>query len=168
MTQQKVLALVGWSGSGKTTLLTALLPLLAASRLRISTAKHAHHSVDPDQPGKDSYRHREAGAAEVMLATRDRFVLFHEHRGGKEPDLAALIARMAPADLILAEGFKAAMVPKLEVHRPVLGKPPLWPDDQHVMAVAADAALPECSLPVLDLGAPAMIAQFIMDRFALK
>ena len=78
---QTILALVGWSGSGKTTLLTALLSLLTAEGLRVSTAKHAHHSVDPDQPGKDSYRHREAGAAEVMLATRERFMLFHEHHG---------------------------------------------------------------------------------------
>jgi molybdopterin-guanine dinucleotide biosynthesis protein B len=168
MDRPRILALVGWSGSGKTTLLTSLLPLLIGQDLRVSTAKHAHHSVDPDQPGKDSHRHREAGAAEVMLATRDRFVLFHELRGAAEPDLAALVARMAPADLILAEGFKAAMVPKIEVYRPALGKPPLWPDDRHVIAVAADTALPEAALPVLDLGAPAAIAQFIMDRFALK
>ncbi len=165
---QNVLALVGWSGSGKTTLLTTLLPLLAARGLRISTAKHAHHSVDPDQPGKDSHRHRQAGAAEVMLATRERFVLFHEHRGEAEPDLAALIARMAPVDLILAEGFKSAIVPKLEIHRPALGKPPLWPDDPQIIAVAADVALPQCSVPALALGAPAAIASFIMDRFSLK
>ena len=149
-------------------MLTALLPLLTARGLRVSTAKHAHHSVDPDQPGKDSHRHRQAGAAEVMLATRERFVLFHEHRGEAEPDLAALVARMAPADLILAEGFKSAMVAKLEIHRPSLGKPPLWPDDPQIIAVAADAALPRCSMPVLALGAPAVIAAFIMDRFALK
>ena len=165
---QNVLALVGWSGSGKTTLLTALLPLLTARGLRVSTAKHAHHSVDPDQPGKDSHRHRQAGAAEVMLATRERFVLFHEHRGEAEPDLAALIARMAPVDLILAEGFKSAMVPKLEIHRTTLGKPPLWPDDPQIIGVAADAALPGCSVPVLDLDAPAMIGRFIMNRFALQ
>jgi molybdopterin-guanine dinucleotide biosynthesis protein B len=165
---QNVLSLIGWSGSGKTTLLVALLPLFAAKGLHVSTVKHAHHTVDPDQPGKDSYRHRRAGATEVMLATRDRFVLFHEHRGAEEPDLAELISRMTPVDLILAEGFKNAVVPKLEVHRPVLGKAPLWRDHQDVIAVATDAALPDCPLIVLNLDDPATIAQFIMERFPLK
>lgn len=157
-----VLALVGWSGSGKTTLLTALLPLLAAEGLAVSTLKHAHHKVDPDQPGKDSHRHREAGARETMLATSERFVLFHEHRGAPEPDLHVLLARMGPADLYLAEGFKSAPVPKLEVHRPALGKPPLWPGMPDIIAVATDTELPHCSRPVLDLAAPAAIARFIL------
>lgn len=168
MVQQNIVSLMGWSGSGKTTLLTAMMPVFLRHGWRVSTVKHAHHSVDPDQPGKDSYRHRLAGATEVMLATRDRFVLFREHRGAGEPDLAALIARMAPVDLILAEGFKNAVVPKLEVHRPALGKAPLWPDHKDVIAVASDTVLPDCPLPVLDLDDPAAIAHFIMERFPLK
>lgn len=168
MPGRNIVSLMGWSGSGKTTLLTAMLPVFTGAGWRVSTVKHAHHSVDPDQPGKDSHRHRQAGAAEVMLATRDRFVLFREHRGVEEPDLAALVGRMAPVDLILAEGFKSANVPKLEVHRPALGKAPLWPDHEGVIAVASDAALPDCPLPVLDLDDPAGIAHFIMERFPPK
>jgi molybdopterin-guanine dinucleotide biosynthesis protein MobB len=163
-----VLALVGWSGSGKTTLLTSLIPRLTARGLIVSTLKHAHHRVDPDQPGKDSHRHRMAGATETMLATRDRFVLFREHRSEDEPDLAMLLARMAPADLYLAEGFKSAPVDKLEIHRPALGKPPLWPDFEHVIAVASDVALPDCPLPVLDLASPAAVAAFIVTRLGLR
>ena len=163
-----VIALVGWSGSGKTTLLTALLPLLTAGGLRVSTLKHAHHKVDPDQPGKDSHRHRVAGARETMLATSERFVLFREHRSEDEPDLAMLLARMAPVDLYLAEGFKSAPVRKIEVHRPGLGKPPLWPDWPGVIAVAADAAVGPCPLPVLDLGDAGAIARFIVTSLGLR
>lgn len=162
VTDRSVLALVGWSGSGKTTLLTRLLPLLIARGLTVSTLKHAHHKVDPDQPGKDSHRHRTAGAHETMLATGARFVLFHELHDSAEPDLAALLARMAPADLYLAEGFKSAPVAKLEIHRPGLGKPPLWPDWPDIIAVASDAPLPGCPLPTLDLDAPAAITDFIL------
>ncbi|WP_201727853.1 molybdopterin-guanine dinucleotide biosynthesis protein B [Acidocella sp. C78] len=158
-----VLALVGWSGSGKTTLLTAVLPLLTDAGLRVSTLKHAHHKVDPDQEGKDSFRHRAAGAHETMLATTERFVLFHDHRSGAdEPDLPALLARMAPADLFIAEGFKSASVAKIEVHRPMLGKPSLWPDFDDIVAVASDAPLAAGGLPVLPLNHPAMVADFIL------
>jgi molybdopterin-guanine dinucleotide biosynthesis protein B len=163
-----VLALVGWSGSGKTTLLEHLIPLLTAQGLIVSTLKHAHHKVDPDQQGKDSHRHRIAGATETLLATRDRFVLFREHRSADEPDLAMLLARMASADLYLAEGFKSAPVRKLEIHRPALGKPPLWPDFPGIIAVASDAPLPDCPLPVLDLAAPAAIAAFIVTHLGLR
>ncbi|HQT87478.1 MAG TPA: molybdopterin-guanine dinucleotide biosynthesis protein B [Acidiphilium sp.] len=161
-----VLALVGWSGSGKTTLLTALLPILSQWGMTISTLKHAHHAVDPDQPGKDSHRHRQAGAQETMLATAARFVLFAEHRGGSEPDLGALLARMAPADLYMAEGFKSAPVAKIEIHRPALGKPPLWPDLPDIIAVASDQPLPGCPKTRLDLGDPAAIARFIADHLS--
>lgn len=163
-----VLALVGWSGAGKTTLLTALIPLLTARNLSVSTLKHAHHRVDPDQPGKDSYRHRAAGASETMLATRARFVLFREHRSEDEPDLAMLLARMAPADLFLAEGFKSAAVPKLEVYRPSLGKPPLWPDYAGVVAVVSDEKLPDCPHPVFDLADPAGVVGFIVNCLRVR
>ena len=113
----KVLGIVGWSGSGKTTLLTALLPLLRARGLTVSTVKHTHHGFDMDRPGKDTYRHREAGAHEVLVAAGTRWALLHEVIG-PEPSLPELLARMQPVDLVLVEGFKTHPFPKLEVHRP--------------------------------------------------
>ncbi len=159
------LGLVGWSGSGKTTLLTALLPLLRARGLRVSTVKHAHHEFDLDRPGKDSFRHRQAGAHEVLVASSVRWALLHEVEG-PEPSLTDLLARLAPVDLVLVEGFKAHPYPKLEVHRPSLGKPALWPNDPAVLAVATDEPAPECRLPQLKLDAPARIAEWIMGLVA--
>jgi molybdopterin-guanine dinucleotide biosynthesis adapter protein len=159
------IGLVGWSGSGKTTLLTTLLPLLRAQGLRVSTVKHAHHGFDMDRPGKDSFRHREAGAHEVLVASSTRWALLHEI-DGPEPSLTDLLARLTPVDLVLVEGFKAHPYPKLEVHRPSLGKPALWPRDPAVLAVATDAPLPECAIPRLPLDAPAMIAEWIMRLVA--
>ncbi len=163
----KVLGFVGWSGSGKTTLLTALIPALKARGVKkISTIKHAHHALEFDQPGKDSHRHREAGAAETILASARHFALFSEHRDAPAPDLNALLARLAPADLVLVEGFKTYDFPKIEIYRPALGKPPLWPQMQ-VLAVAADAGAQNCPYPVLDLNAPSEVACFIIDRLGL-
>lgn len=162
----RVLGLAGWSGSGKTTLLTALLPLLIGHGLRVSTVKHTHHAVDLDRPGKDSYRHRAAGAHEVMVASSARWALLHEV-AGEEPPLSALLARMAPVDLVLVEGFKTSPYPKLEVHRPALGKPPLWPGRADILAVASDAAaLPGCDRPVLPLDQPEAIAAWVLRRLA--
>lgn len=157
----RVLGLAGWSGSGKTTLLTTLLPLLAARGLSVSTVKHAHHDFDLDQPGKDSWRHRQAGAHEVLIAGSRRWALLHENPG-PEPTLDALLARMTPVDLVLVEGFKDYPHPKLEVHRPALGRPPLWPGRTDIVAVATDAPLPACPRPVLDLSDPACIAAWIV------
>jgi molybdopterin-guanine dinucleotide biosynthesis protein B len=162
----KVLGLVGWSGSGKTTLLTALIPLFRDRGLKISTIKHAHHALELDRPGKDSYRHRHAGAEETILANSARFALFSEHRDAPEPDLGALVARLAPVDLVLVEGFKGYTFPKLEIFRPALGKPALWPE-MSVMAVVSDAAVKDCAVPVLDLNAPEQVAYFIMARLGL-
>lgn len=159
-----VLGLVGWSGSGKTTLLAAVLPLLRAGGLRVSTVKHAHHGFDMDRPGKDSFRHREAGAHEVLVASSARWALLHEVEG-PEPSLPNLLARLDPVDLVLVEGFKSHPYPKLEVHRPSLGKPALWPGDPAVMAVATDAPL-ACERPQLPLGRPAVVAEWIMGLFA--
>ncbi len=158
----KVLGIVGWSGSGKTTLLTAMIPLLRARGISVSTVKHAHHAVPLDVPGKDSYRHREAGAAEVILAGPAGFAMFGEATG-----LEALLARLAPVDLVLVEGFRGENIPKIEVFRPALGKPPLWPD-MEVMAVASNAALPDCELPVLDLNVPETVADFVLAALRLK
>lgn len=160
-----VLGLVGWSGSGKTTLLTALLPLLRARGLRVSTVKHAHHGFDMDRPGKDSFRHREAGAHEVLVASSARWALLHEI-DGPEPALPELLARLAPVDLVLVEGFKSHPYPKLEVHRPSLGKPALWPHDAAVLAVATDTPMAVRGIPQLPLGAPAVIAAWITDLLA--
>lgn len=163
----QVLGLVGWSGSGKTTLLTALIPRLRARGLLVSTIKHAHHAVELDRPGKDSYRHRHAGAEETILANAARFALFSEHRQAPEPDLAALVARLAPVDIVLVEGFKTYAFPKIEVFRPSLGKPAL-PPDRHIIAVATDAQLPDSILPILDLNAPERVAGFIARRLGLE
>jgi len=163
----KAIGLVGWSGAGKTTLLTALIPFFAARRLKISTIKHAHHALEFDQPGKDSYRHRHAGAEETILANAARFALFSEHRDAPEPDLETLLGRLAPVDLVLVEGFKSYDFPKIEIFRPAIGKPPLWPH-MKLLAVASDAAVGDCPYPVLDLNAPESLACFIMDRLRLN
>jgi molybdopterin-guanine dinucleotide biosynthesis protein B len=163
----KVLGIVGWSGSGKTTLLTALLPLLRARSLTVSTVKHTHHGFDMDQPGKDSYRHREAGALEVLVASSTRWALLHEVDGA-EPRLPELLARMQPVDLVLVEGFKTHPYPKLEVYRPALGKPPIWHREQDVVAVAADGALPSCDRTLLPLNDPAAIVSWLLKYLTLE
>ena len=132
----QVLGLAGWSGAGKTTLIAILLPELVARGWQVSTVKHTHHDVDLDRPGKDSYRHRQAGATEVMVAGADRWALMREHPG-QEPPLAELIARMAPVDLVLVEGFKSSPIAKIEVFRPSLGLPRLWPGRADIAAVAS-------------------------------
>ncbi len=139
----RVIGLAGWSGSGKTTLLVKLIPELRRRGLTVSTLKHAHHAFDVDQPGKDSWAHREAGATEVLISSQNRFALMHELRDRPEPFLHELIARMGPVDLLLVEGFKTELHRKIEVHRLATGKPPLYPGDAQIVAVATDARLPE-------------------------
>ena len=155
-----VLGIAGWSGAGKTTLIAAVLPRLRAAGLTVSTVKHAHHGAELDRPGKDSWRHREAGAFEVMLATPSRWALMHEEAGA-ETDLSGLLARMSPVDLVLVEGFRHDALTKLEVHRPGLGKPPLWPDWPDVAAVASDTTLPGCDRTQLALAHPGTIATWM-------
>ncbi len=163
----KVFGLTGWSGAGKTTLIEALLADFVARGLRVSTLKHAHHGFDLDVPGKDSHRHRSAGATEVMVVSANRWAQIHELRGGPEPSFEEMLARLTPVDLLLVEGFKRHAHPKLEIHRPSLGKPPLWPDDPHVVAVASDAVLPGLDLPVLALSDHETIARFILEHVRL-
>jgi len=158
-----IFGLAGWSGSGKTTLLAALIPELVGRGVTVSTLKHAHHEFDIDQPGKDSWVHRQAGASEVMVASSRRFALMHELRDAPEPSLGELVSRMAPVDLLLIEGFKREPHPKLEVHRPSIGKPFLYPDDPHIVAIASDAVL-TAPLPMLPLADAAAIADFILMR----
>jgi molybdopterin-guanine dinucleotide biosynthesis protein B len=157
----KVFGVTGWSGSGKTTLLVELMPRFIARGLAVSTIKHTHHHFDLDQPGKDSWRHRQAGATEVLLAGGLRWALMHEVRG-EEPDLPELLARLQPVDLVLVEGFKTHPHPKIEVHRPALGSAPIWPGRADIVAVAADAALPQCDRPVLPLNDPATVADWML------
>jgi molybdopterin-guanine dinucleotide biosynthesis adapter protein len=162
----KVFGIAGYSGSGKTTLIEMLIPRLTAHGLRVSVIKHAHHSFDIDRPGKDSWRHREAGASEVMLTGGERWALLHESRGNPEPSLEEYLRHFSPCDLILVEGFKHEAVPKLEVHRPANGKPPLWPENPHVVAVATDEPV-KTHLPVLDLNDVDAIAGFVIDTLEL-
>lgn len=147
----RVIGLAGWSGAGKTTLLRRLIPVLVGEGLRVSTIKHAHHAFDVDQPGKDSWEHRQAGAQEVLVASANRWALLHELRGEAEPDLADLLMRLSPVDLVLIEGFKRGGQPKLEVFRTANGKPMLHPDDPSVVAVASDVPVPGLALPWLQL-----------------
>ena len=158
----KVFGIAGYSNSGKTTLIEKLIPVFNRRGLRVSVIKHAHHGFDLDRPGKDSWRHREAGATEVMMLSSDRWVLMHELRGAEEPSLDQQLAVLSPCDVVLIEGFKAAPVPKIGVHRPSHGKPPIYPDNPFVVAVATDAEL-ELGLPRLDLNDPEAISDFILS-----
>lgn len=139
----KVLGIMGYSGAGKTTLLEKLIPLLRAEGVRVSVIKHVHCEFDIDQPGKDSYRHRQAGAGEVLVASDMRWALMHENATAGAPQLPDLLARLSPCDLVLVEGWKRDPIPKIEVHRADNGKPWLYPDDVNILAVASDVAPPD-------------------------
>ena len=161
MAAPRVFGFAGWSGSGKTTLIEQLIPRFGAQGLTVSLVKHAHHEFDLDQPGKDSFRHREAGCREVLITSAVRWALQHELRGRPELTLDEALQRLAPCDLALVEGFKAAPIAKLEVYRATVGKPLLYPRDAHIVAVASDEPLAS-ALPVLPLGEPDVVATFIL------
>ena len=160
----RIFGLAGWSGSGKTTLMAALIPELVSRGITVSTLKHAHHAFDVDQPGKDSWRHRQAGAQEVMISSENRWALMHELRGAPEPAFEELVRRMSPVDLLLVEGFKRHPHPKIEVYRRSLGKPLLHPEDPLVVAIASDEMLPGLTLPWLPLSDAGAVAAFILGR----
>jgi molybdopterin-guanine dinucleotide biosynthesis protein B len=147
----RIIGLAGWSGSGKTTLVTSVIPVLAGRGLKVATVKHAHHEFDIDQPGKDSWLHREAGASEVAIVSSRRWAIVHELREAPEPPLAEILAKLSPADLVIVEGFKRHAHPKLEVYRAEVGKPLLHSDDDCIVAIATDAPLPQAQVPVLML-----------------
>jgi molybdopterin-guanine dinucleotide biosynthesis protein B len=138
----KVIGLAGWSGAGKTTLLTRVIPQLVGEGLKVSTMKHAHHAFDMDIPGKDSWRHREAGASEVLVASAKRFALLHELRDEEEPKLASLLTRLSPVDLVIVEGFKFEAHPKIEVCRVANDKPFLHVQDPHILGLVTDGPRP--------------------------
>ena len=163
----RVFGLVGYSGSGKTTLLVRLIPEIVRRGVTVSTMKHAHHGFDVDQPGKDSYEHRQAGATEVLVSSARRWALMHENRGRAEPGPAELMRHLSPVDLLLIEGFKREAHEKLEVFRAATGKPLLARDDRTIVAVASDGPLPDLSVPLLDLNDAAAIADFILARCGL-
>jgi molybdopterin-guanine dinucleotide biosynthesis protein B len=162
----RVLGLAGWSGSGKTTLVVRLIPELRQRGMTVSTLKHAHHAFDVDQPGKDSYEHRQAGASEVMVASSARWALMHEHRGAPEPSLAELLPRLSQVDLVLVEGFKRDTHPKLEIHRPSLGKPLLCREDRMIRGVASEVPLADLPVPCLALDNVPAIASFVIEHAA--
>ena len=156
----KVFGFTGYSNSGKTTLIEQLIPRFVAQGLRVALIKHAHHGFDVDRPGKDSFRHRQAGACEVMLVSDQRWVLMHELREEREPTLEEQLALLSPCDLALVEGYKFSGIPKLEVFRPANGKPAIFPQGLNIVAVASDEPL-ETKLPCYYLNDIAAIADFI-------
>jgi molybdopterin-guanine dinucleotide biosynthesis protein B len=161
----RVFGVIGWKNSGKTSLMERLVAEITGRGYSVSTVKHVHHAVDLDQPGKDTFRHRQAGAREVVLAAADRLAILVEHRG-VEPELPAVLARLAPVDLVLVEGYKRDAHPKVEVWRHATGQPLIQPGDPLVRAVATDAAL-ALPVPVLDLNDTGAVADFILREVGL-
>ena len=159
----KIFGFAGWSGSGKTTLIEKRIPLFVQRGLKVSLVKHAHHSFDVDQPGKDSYRHRHAGCSEVLVTSSKRWVLMHELRGAAEPDFSETIKRVSPCDLLLVEGFKREKLPKLEVYRASVGESLLHPEDSSIVAIASDGKV-ETKLPQFDLNDAPSVASFILKH----
>jgi molybdopterin-guanine dinucleotide biosynthesis adapter protein len=164
--EMKVIGLAGWSGAGKTTLLTRVIPLLREQGLRVSVIKHAHHEFDIDVPGKDSWRHRQAGAEEVLVSSSNRWALMHELRGAREPRLPQLLAKMSRVDLVIVEGYKSEPHRKIEVHRAANNKPLLYPNDPWIAGVVSDVAV-ETALPSAHLDDAVAVAA-IMRRLAIS
>jgi molybdopterin-guanine dinucleotide biosynthesis adapter protein len=162
----RIYGVVGWKNAGKTGLMERLVTEITGRGHSVSTVKHAHHSFDVDHEGKDSHRHRVAGAREVLLASRSRFALMHELRDAPEPTLDDLLTRLSPVDLVLVEGYKRDGHPKVEAHRAVTGNPLIAPDDPTVRAVASDTAL-DLDRPVFDLDDTRTIADFILSEVGL-
>ena len=164
MNSARVLGIAGWSGSGKTTLMTKLIPLLVGRGVRVATLKHAHHAFDVDQPGKDSYEHRKAGACEVIVSSARRWVQMHEVGDGPEATLPQLLARLSPCDLVLVEGFKTGQHPKMEVFRRAVGKTPLHPEDPRIIAIASDEEFPGSGIPRVDINDIEAVAAMVLAR----
>ena len=162
----KVIGIAGFSGSGKTTLIEKLIPVFVREGLRVSLIKHAHHEFDVDQPGKDSWRHRHAGCAEVLVSSSQRWALMHELRGAPEPTLQEQLRHLSPCDLVIVEGYKSEPIPKVEIHRAAAKAPLLFPQDKHVVAVATDEPL-DTKLPQLALDDVEAIAGFILHELRL-
>jgi molybdopterin-guanine dinucleotide biosynthesis adapter protein len=160
----RIIGLAGWSGAGKTTLLAKVLPLIVARGLTVSTLKHAHHSFDLDQPGKDSHTHRAAGATEVLIASANRYALMHELRGAPEPSLHELLAKLSPVDLVVVEGFKAARYRKLEIFRAAVGKPALHLEDALIVGIVSDTPFPAGARPVVSIDDAEAVVGLMLDH----
>lgn len=162
----RIYGVVGWKNAGKTGLMERLVTEITGRGISVSTVKHAHHSFDVDHAGKDSHRHRVAGATEVLLASRNRVALMHELRDDQEPTLEALLARLSPVDLVLIEGYKRDAHPKIEAHRAETGNALIAPGDDTIRAVASDVPL-DLDRPVFDLNDTTAIANFILAEVGL-
>src|SRR5215472_6629361 len=160
----RVVGFAGWSGAGKTTLIVKLIPEFNRRGLSVSTIKHAHHNFDLDQPGKDSYEHRAAGAEEVLVASANRVALIRELRGAPEPSLAELLRLLKPVDLVLIEGFKRDPLPKIEIFRAANGKPPMHPNDRDIVALISDAVEPSARLPHASIDDVAAAADLVLGH----
>lgn len=158
-----IIGIVGWKNAGKTTLASALIRELSSRGLAVSSIKHAHHRVDVDQPGTDSYKHREAGAREVILAGGQRFAIMHELRDTPEPSLEQLLARLAPCDWVVVEGYKTHAHAKIEVHRQGTARAPLYKEDANIIAVASDYQA-DFQGPLFDVNDIPGIADFIIEN----
>ncbi|KPA53990.1 molybdopterin-guanine dinucleotide biosynthesis protein B [Photobacterium leiognathi subsp. mandapamensis] len=162
-----LIGFAGFSGSGKTTLLEKVIPLLTQNGIRLGLIKHSHHDIEPDVPGKDSYRLRHAGCGQTLLATKSRHMLYFEYpeEERKDPELNDCLAQLdhSKLDLVLIEGFREQPFPKIEIHRPSYNKPLLYPNDPYIMAFATDDNTLSCPLPLLDINDPKAIAQFVLD-----
>ena len=163
----KIFGFAGWSGSGKTTLIEQVIPRFVRAGLKVSLIKHAHHRFDVDHPGKDSFRHREAGCSEVLVTSGQRWALMHEARGEPEATLEEQIARMSSCDLLLIEGYKYYALPKLEIFRAANGKPWLHPEDAHIVALATDTPI-QSPLPQFGLKDYDAITAFVLDTLELN
>ncbi len=162
MTATKIFGIAGWKNSGKTGLMVRLVTELTRRGYVVSTVKHAHHDFDIDKVGADSFRHREAGAHEVTIVSGTRFAVMHELRGAPEPSFDEILARLAPCDLVLVEGYKREPIPKIEARRlESANRDPLAPTDPHICAIAADHAVGDTRLPVFDLDDTDAIADFV-------
>lgn len=162
----KIYGIVGWKNAGKTGLMERLVTEITSRDFSVSTIKHAHHNFDVDQPGKDSFRHRQAGATEVLLASANRFALMHELRGAEEPSLEDLLARLSPVDLVLVEGYKRDQHPKVEAYRSETGNPLIAREDETVKAIASNIEM-DLDRPTFDLNDTAAIADFILSEVGL-
>lgn len=168
MNAPKIFGIAGWKNSGKTGLAVRLVTELTARGFKVSTIKHAHHDFDIDKIGADSWRHREAGAHEVTIVSGTRYAIMHELRGAPEPTLEEVLARLAPCDIVLIEGYKREPVPKIEARRlEAANRVPLAPTDPHIRAIAADHGIEGEGLPVFDLDDTLSIADFILDALDL-
>ena len=161
MRHKLVIGLAGFSGAGKTTLAEQLIPILVAKGFNIATIKHAHHNFDADIEGKDSWRHRQAGASQVLVSSKKRRAHFTET--ANEASLDTLLAELAPSDIVLVEGFKNDPIPKIELRRQDIDSPALYKKNPHILAVATDSKIADCPLPQFNINDPKAIADFIAD-----